>query len=112
MWCILRLATLEVKNELTHEICLFWKLFNEILSQITDEIFTFNPKAIMVDEKYCTIKQVFGLNFMASKVVSCQMHYKNGVNKSFFRIGPSFRDIFKSICYETSSIATVAQYNE
>ena len=39
--------------------------------------YTSNPKAIMVDENgvnYCVIKQVFSVNFMISKVVSCQMH--------------------------------------
>ena len=50
MWCILRLATMEVKNESTHEIILFWKLFNEILSQITERGHKFNPKAILMDE--------------------------------------------------------------
>ena len=31
---ILRLATMEVKSESTHEISIFWELFNEILSEI------------------------------------------------------------------------------
>ena len=45
--------------------------------------YTFNPKAITVNENgtnYCVIKQVFGVNFMTSNVVSCQMHYKNDAN--------------------------------
>ena len=112
---ILRLATMEVKNESTHEISLFWKLFNEIPSQITELDYTFNPEDIMVDKNgvnYCTIRQVFGLNFMTSKMVSCQMHYKNDINKASFRIEVYFRDIFKCACYEMSSVGTVAQYTE
>ena len=35
---ILRLTTMEVKGELTPEITLLWKLFNEVLSQITKSI--------------------------------------------------------------------------
>ena len=69
----------------------------------------------MVDEKganYCAIHKVFGLNFVTSKAVSCQMHYKNDVNRMSFRIGPSYRDLFKSICYGMCSVATVAEYNE
>ena len=66
----------------------------------------------MVDENYCATKKVFGLDFVTSKVVSCQMHYKNEVNRVSFRIGPSYRDIFKSISYGMCSIATVAEYNE
>ena len=69
----------------------------------------------MVDENganYCAIKQVFGLDFMTSKVVSYQMHYKHHVNKTSFRIVASFRDEFKNICHEMCTIATVALYNE
>ena len=50
----------------------------EVLSQITERDYKFIPKAIMVDENganYCTLKQVFGIDFVTSKVVSCQMHY-------------------------------------
>ena len=90
-------------------------MFNEILSEITERDYTFNPKAIMVDKygaNYCTIKQVLGVNFMTSKVVSCQMHYKNDVNRVSFRIRLSYRDLFKSICYGMYFIATLAHYNE
>ena len=69
----------------------------------------------MVNEnsaKFCAIQKVFGLDFVTSKVVSCQMPYKNDVNRVSFRIGPSYRDLFKSICHEICSIATVAEYNE
>ena len=34
---ILRLATMEVKSESTHETSIFWELFNEILSEIKGE---------------------------------------------------------------------------
>ena len=68
----------------------------------------------MVDKNspnYCTRRKVFGLDFVASKVLSCQMHYKNDV------IGHpsglvSYRDLFKNICQEMCSIATIGEYNE
>ena len=61
MWHILRLATMEVKNKSTCEIRLFWELLNKILSEITGRDYTFNPKAIMVNESHascCVIRQV------------------------------------------------------
>ena len=70
---------------------------------------------MMMDENgasYYVIQKFFGLDFVTSKDVSCQMHYKNDVNRISFRIGPNYRDLFKSICHETSSYATAAEYNE
>ena len=103
MHCILRLAMMEVRSESTHEISIFWKLFNEILNEIKGRNYKFNPKSIMVDENganYYTIRKVFGLEIATSKVVSCQMHYKNDVNRVSLKIGDSYKDVFKSICHE------------
>ena len=103
---ILRLATVEVRSESTHEISIFWELFNEILSEIKGRNSKFNPKSIMVDENganYCAIRKVFGLEFATSKEVSCQMHYKNDVNRASLKIGNSYKDVFKNICYEMCS---------
>ena len=94
---------------------MFWELFNEILSDIKGRDYKFNLRAIMVNENganYCAIQKVFGLDFVTSKVVSCQMHYKNDVNRVSFRIGPSYRDLFKSICHGMCSVAIVAECNE
>ena len=112
---ILRLATMEVKSESTQEISLFWELFNEILTEIKGENYKFNPKSIMVDENganYCAIRKVFGLEFATSKVVSCQMHYKNDVNRASLKIGDTYKDVFKNICHEMCPITTVAEYND
>ena len=67
----------------------------------------------MVNEtgaNYCSIQRVFGLGFVTPKVVSCQMHYKNDVNRESFRISDSYRDLFKNICHKMCSIATVGEY--
>ena len=69
----------------------------------------------MVDENganYCAIRKVFGLEFVTTKVVSCQMHYKNDVNRASLRISDSYRDLFKNICHKMCSIATVGEYSE
>ena len=60
----------------------------------------------------CTIRKVFGLEFATSKVVSCQMHYKNGVNRASLKIGDTYKDVFKNICREMCSITTIAEYND
>ena len=63
---------------------MFWELLNEILSDIKGRDYKFNLRAIMVDENganYCSIQKAFGLDFVTSKVVSCQMHYKYDVNR-------------------------------
>ena len=75
----------------------------------------FNPKSIMVDENganYCAIRKVFGLEFATSKVVGCQMHYKNDVNRASLKIGDSYKEVFKNICHKMCSITTVAEYND
>ena len=113
MQCILRQATMQVQNKSTHAISLSWKLFNKILSEVTER--HFQSKANMGDENgtyYCANRQVFGVNFMTSEVVSCQMHYKNDINKVSFSTGLSYRDLVKSICYGMYSVATVTEYNE
>ena len=69
----------------------------------------------MVDENsanYCTIRKVFGLEFATSKVVSCQMHYKNYVNRESLKIVDSYKDVFKNICHEMCSVTAVAEYND
>ena len=55
MWHIFRLASMEVKNKSTHEITVFWELFNEILSDIKGRPYKFNPRCIMVDENGANI---------------------------------------------------------
>ena len=68
----------------------------------------------MVDENganCCAIRKVFGLEFAKSKVVSCQMHYKNDVSRVPLKISDSYRDVFNNICHEMCCIATVGEYN-
>ena len=52
---ILRLATMEVKSESTHEITMFWELFNEIPSDIKGRDYKFNLRAIRSMKMVLTI---------------------------------------------------------
>ena len=115
MHCILRLATMEVISESTHEITIFWELLNEILSAIKGRDYNFNLRAITINKNganYCAIRKVSGLDFVTSKVMSCQMLFKNDVNRASFRISDSYRDLFKNICHKMCVIATLGEYNE
>ena len=54
----------------------------------------------MVDENgvnYCATRNVFQLDFVLSKVVSCQMYYKNDVNRASLRISDSYRNLLKNL---------------
>ena len=61
---------------------------------------------------YCAIKEVFDVDFMVSKVVSWQIHYKSDVNKASLRLGVSVIDEFKNICNRMCTVTIVTQYNE
>ena len=45
---------------------------------------------------YRSIRKVFKLEFATSKLISCQMHYKNDVNSMSLKIGDSYKDVFKT----------------
>ena len=63
---ILTIAMIEVKRESTQEISFFWK-----------------PQSNTGGGEWCYYanQEAFDVDFMTSKVVSCQMHYKNDINK-------------------------------
>ena len=102
---------MDIKNESTHEITVFWELFNEILSNIKSRNYKLNPRAVMVNGMVPTI--VLYERFLSLichiKGGGSLMHYKNDVNRVSFRIGPSYRDFFKTICHEMCSVVTVAE---
>ena len=52
---ILRIVTMDVKSESAWEIANFWKLLNDLLSEITGkEDYRFKPQAIMIDKMVLT----------------------------------------------------------
>ena len=112
---ILRLASMEVRREDTLNIKWFWKLWNECLEKVSgQEGYKFNPKAIMVDENganFKAIMEVFSPQFVASRVVSCQLHYKKSVLQEAAKIPSSYQEQFKNICQNMCLVATVEGYN-
>ena len=69
----------------------FWSLLNAVLAEITGKPeYKFNPKVIVIDENginVCGVRQAFRLDFVISRVVSCQMHFKHDISKAFAKSG-------------------------
>ena len=55
---------------------------------------------------------MFGLELVPSEVVSCQVHFKNDINKVLAKLGGSFREEFKNICTKMDKVTTIAEYNK
>ena len=115
MHCLLRLASMEVKSESTENICLFFKLLNEMLQIIgkKDKDYKFNPKHIMCDEaggNIRGIKEALGLEYAATKVITCQWHFMNSVNEKIHAIGEEDQEAFVKSAGELCRVPTVAEF--
>ena len=113
MRCLLRLASMEVKSESTENICLFFKLLNEMLQIIgkKDKDYKFNPKHIMCDEaggNIRGIKEALGLEYAATKVITCQWHFMNSVNEKIHAIGEEDQEVKSA--GELCRVPTVAEF--
>ena len=103
---VLRLATMECKQENTESIKKFFALWNEALAKVKgEEGYKFNPDGIMVDEgaaNFRAIEEVYGEEFHC-RVYSCQWHFKRCAEKQISKIKEnergSFRFYIDRICY-------------
>ena len=89
---ILRIASMEVRTEKGDTIQMFFSLLNEMLQQVgkKDKDYKFNPKYIFNDEagsNFVGISRVFGEQFAAERVITCQWHFMNQVNAKIHMIG-------------------------
>ena len=71
---VLCLAKMEVENENTENLVLFWQIFNEMLQKCSNNPkFVFNPTGFVCDENHANwngIERVFG-EAAICKTVSC-----------------------------------------
>ena len=88
--CIKRNAMMDVKPESCREKSFLWKLLNDILAEITGKPgYQFNHKTIIRDvigDHFCSIREVFSLDFVMFRVVSCQMNYKSDLSKTSVKV--------------------------
>ena len=75
---MMRIATMEVQNENTHTLELFFKLLNEILQKVSGKPhYKFNPYRFYVDEASANINaisRVFGRKGL-ERILGCQWHF-------------------------------------
>ena len=110
------LAVMECPKEDTFNIVIFFKTFNKALGEyLGDTDYTWNPFLLMMDEKganYEAITLVFGENFMKTKTVSCQWHFKNCAEKYLVEVPLDERKSFRRYCDELCEAYTRKHYRE
>ena len=113
---IIRLATMEIRTENTNDIAQFFKLFNEILQEVSGEpTKMFNPRFFICDEagaNYNAIRLVYGDDFCNLRVKGCQFHFKTDMLKKANTIpDEEIREIFTVTCTKMCSVTTVSHYH-
>jgi hypothetical protein len=127
LWCydvaqrrLLNLASMEVKSEDTRYITLFFKLFNEVLTEVYNEgkapgeqieWYHFNPCAVMCDENGANFKGMEA-ELPGVKLVSCQMHYKTCAIQKSPRVSLSDRATFLQLVKDICTCHTVNRYQK
>ena len=80
----LLLACMDVEEENTENIVLFWQLWNEILQEVSDDVnYSFNPTGWVSDENPANRKailRVFG-DDARSRTFSCEFHFRQSYTK-------------------------------
>ena len=111
---ILRLASMEIRSENATDITLFFRLFNEVLSQVKKQPgYRFNPRTFMCDEagpNYVAIEMVYGKDFCFERVKGCQWHFKHDVKNKLSLILPEHREIFNKNCDRLCTVTSVIGY--
>ena len=91
---VMRLAVMDADAENSDSLTLFWKTFNEMLSEQAGVDYKFNPKGFVVDENpanWIALENVFGQEVL-ERTVSCEFHL-NKACKSIQRNTVTLRDL-------------------
>lgn len=113
---LLKLACMECRTESSQTIGMFFKIWNKALAVASGRStpYFFNPKHIMVDSagsNYRGIKEVFGLNYMNHKLISCQWHFLNIMEQVAVTIeNEKDRTEFLQLCHALCQKKTVDEY--
>ena len=106
---------MEVRSESSEHIALFFKLWNEVLimaGKKTSSYF-FNPKNIMVDSagsNYGGIRNVFGLEYMTTKVISCQWHFMHVMEQLVHKLPEEDQEEFLELRHSLCKKTTIPEY--
>ena len=112
---LLKLACMEVRSESSEHIALFFKLWNEVLRMAGKKTssYFFNPKNIMVDSagsNYGGIRNVFGLEYMTTKVISCQWHFMHVMEQLVKKLPEEDQEEFLELCHSLCKKTTIPEY--
>lgn len=76
---LLRLAVMEIEDENTDNLVIFWQTLNKMLSQVSGQNnYMFNPCGFVADEHHAnwnSIEKVYGIDAV-KRTVSCEFHYR------------------------------------
>ena len=112
---MVRLASMEVENEDSGAVEIFWTIFNKVLSEVTGiSDYKFDPTGWVCDEagaNWKGLERVFG--DVKSRCVSCTFHYKDSVNKHAQKLStPKEQEKFKYLAWDLQKAATVERFDE
>ncbi|CAC5426711.1 unnamed protein product [Mytilus coruscus] len=81
---LVSLTKMEVEEENTENLTIFWELLNEMLQDVSGKKgYKFNPFVFIADENevnWCSIRDIFGVHTL-ERAVSCEFHYKQSVQR-------------------------------
>ena len=112
---VLRIASCEVRTEKGDTIEIFFSLLNEMLQKVgnKDKDYKFNPKYIFNDEagsNFVGISRVFGEQFAAERVITCQWHFMNQVNAKIHFIGEKDQEEFLKCAKNACIVPTIPEF--
>ena len=106
---------MELHSENHTDVAIFLRLFNEMLAKITGiPGYKFNPCYFVCDEggaNYKAIHEVYGDQFVKTRVKGCQWHFKSDVRKHLPKVGPRHHERFEEICTEMCNVTVIATFN-
>ena len=96
---LLCLAIMEIEAENTENLTSFWTIWNDLLKDAAERNdVLFNPIGFVADEHHAnwkSLKNVYGDNVI-SRVVSCEFHYKQSIQRHARRLGANADDFISN----------------
>jgi hypothetical protein len=110
---LMRLAIMEIEQENTANLTIFFTLINEMIQKHTgDNTYVFNPRGFSVDEhnaNWNSLAAVYGQDVL-SRTVSCEFHYAESVSRHAKTVGRAGAE-FKRLADDMLHAVTPQQYN-
>ena len=114
---LLQIAVMEIEKENSENLSTFWTVLNSMLEESSGKKgYLFNPCGFVADEHHAnwiSIQSVFGRG-MLDRMVSCEFHYKQSVQRHAKRCGNSSEEFVRLAvdlleCYTVSDFETACK---